>query len=747
MAAVKRVTAPIAGGAPAANAEAEFSAWVSAALRRSGPPTKLELDQAVGGFTAAAAGSTYVQAKNALVQTLSYFEERRPDMSLPLLEALKPWFVALSKQLPPADAKRELAQLESGEFTVQVSMPLPPETLELLRRAQAAEAWRAFTALGGTSSARSAAPSSSVGSRSLVETLRAVAAEPRPGLPSAAQWGAFLGRVISGGLDRRGAELLDLLAARGRVDRGLSEAVSFAGVAGGPLRASRLSAALSLAGRAETQGGKLDALDKSVLAELARVKPSPTLDYVPLTSIKDGDFEAALFKYASSEMPSLRAPMLLYHPHIPTTDQLPAVVEQLDAIAQESGKCLAGFNVMTVMHQMGRTVPWLTLLEEKLGLDRKNYLGVSVPYSGSEISIDRLNLEGFRTLDDHDPRDPLLAKLEDTIGAGNSQGFDELKTAAVRRAVEEMLEKHAENGLPILVIDDGGYVSKVVREHFREHEDKFRFVEWTTRGVRQFEAISDPAYSLVSAAECQPKVYFEPPFIGKAAVEHLLVGAGTRFSSLKDLEVATIGHGSIGRAAALALAGEGAAVQVSDLDAQHRARAKEDGLAETADVKQAVAGKKLVVAATGVNSSPPPVFEASAPGTVWASLSSVDIETRDVSDPRNNGTWGTTLVRANLNAELDPSAPGGVKISLEKREILNGGYPLNLSRRVRVMPLQEEEVILLVLNEAIAQATQETGTGKKAVAPERQARIDRLYRQHHPEQAAYVDAFWRPGEA
>lgn len=729
------------------NAEAEYSAWVSRALHRRGPPTEPELKEAVSGFVAAAADSTYLQAKNALVQTLSHFEQRRPDMTLPLFEGLRPWFRALAQTLPPADAKRELAQLESGDFTVQVSLPLPPAMLEELRKAQAGEAWRAFAALGGTTPTRSAEAERPVGSRSLVETLRAVAAAPPPGQPSAAQWGAFLGRLISGGLHRRGAELLDLLVARGRVDRGLAEVVAFAGVAGGELRANRLSAALELAQRAARGVSKLDALDKSVLAELATVKPNPTLDYAPLTSIKDGDFEAALFKYAATEVPSLRAPMLLYHPHIPTTDQLPAVVEQLDAIAAENGKCLAGFNVMTVMHQMGRTIPWLTLLEEKLGLDRDNYLGVSVPYSGSEISIERLNLEGFRTLDDHDPRDPLLAKLQDTIGAGNPQGFDELKTAAVRRAVEEMLEKHAHNGLPILVVDDGGYVSKVVRDYFREHEDKFRFVEWTTRGVRQFETVADPAYSLVSAAECTPKTYFEPPFIAKAAVEHLLVGAGTHFSSLKDLEVATIGHGSIGRAAALALAGEGAAVQVSDLDAQHRARAQQDGLAETADVKEAVAGKRLVVAATGANSSPPPVFEASAPGTVWASLSSVDIETRDVSDPRNNGTWGTNLVRANLNAELDPSAPGGLKIELEKREILNGGYPLNLSRRVRVMPLQEEEVILLVLNEAIAQATQETGTGKKAVAPERQARIDRLYRQHHPEQAAYVDAFWRPGEA
>ncbi len=741
---VNRITAPVAGGPLPPSPEAEFTAWVSAALTRRGPPTELELRVAASGFAAAAADSTYLQAKNALVQTLSYFEQGRPEMSAPLLEALKPWFRALAQTLPLADAKRELAELESGRFTVQVSLPVPASVLEEIRQVQASEAWRAFTALGGSIANREATPRRSGGSRSLVETLRLQASAPPPGLPSGAQWGAFLGRAISGGIDRRGAELLDLLVARGRYDRDLAQVVSFAGVAGGEVRANRLSAALELAQRAATGASKLNALDKSVLAELAKQKPNPTLDYVPLTSIKDGDFEAALYKYASTEMPSLRAPLLLYHPHIPTTDQLPAVVEQLDAIAEESGKCLAGFNVMTVMHQMGRTVPWLSLLEEKLGLNRENYLGVSVPYSGSEIAIDRLNLEGFRTLDDHDPRDPLLAKLEDTIGAGNPQGFDELKTAAIRRAVEEMLDKHAENGLPIMVIDDGGYVSKVVRAHFKDDESKFRFVEWTTRGVRQFETIADPAYALVSAAECQPKSYFEPPFIAKAAVEHLLVGAGTRFSSLKDLEVATIGHGSIGRAAALALAGEGAAVQVSDLDAKHRARAAEDGLAQTADVKQAVAGKKLVVAATGANSSPPPVFEASAPGTVWASLSSVDIETRDDKDPRNNGTWGTNLVRANLKAELDPTAPGGVKVELEAREILNGGYPLNLSRRVRVMPLEEEEVILLVLNEAIAQATQEKGTGKKQVAPEREDRIDRLYRQYHPEQAAYVDAFWKP---
>ena len=77
---------------------------------------------------------------------------------------------------------------------------------------------------------------------------------------------------------------------------------------------------------------------------------------------------------------------------------------QLDAIASVQGRCLEGFNVMTVMHQMGRTIPWLELLSDKLGLDPTNYLGVSVPYSGSEVAMARLNLDGYETHDDHDPR-------------------------------------------------------------------------------------------------------------------------------------------------------------------------------------------------------------------------------------------------------------------------------------------------------------------------------------------------------
>ncbi|MFO0724772.1 MAG: hypothetical protein U1E65_13405 [Myxococcota bacterium] len=717
-----------------------FTDWLNAALRRSGPLSPEEAKIGAAGFMEAAAGSTYRQAKVALVQTLMHLRQRRPPAVEGMFEALEPWLTAIAAKLPPAERQEALREIQARSFTVEAQIPMPEAVLEQIRQLQSSLAEQAYQLLGGTSeSLQKTGPI--LGSRSQIEALRTQQLEPRLGQPSIAQWGAFLGRLISNALGPKESELLDLLAHRGRTMKDVERALTAANIIK-PARALRIAAGLALAEKAERDPKRLDAVEKAALLALSKVKPDPTLAYTPLESTKDGDLEGVLLHLIESSLPSLVKPLLLWHPHIPTTDQLPAVVEQLDAIASAQGRCLEGFNVMTVMHQMGRTVPWLELLSDKLGLDPANYLGVSVPYSGSEVAMARLNLDGYRTLDDHDPRPQLLAKLEDTIGAGNPRPFDELKEEALVRAVEDMLQKHQANHLPILVIDDGGYVLKTIRKHFPEHEQKFRFVEWTTRGVRQFESVPDPKVSMVSAAEADPKTYFEPPFIAKAAVEHLLASAGSRFESLQDLEVATIGHGSIGRAASLGLAEAGARVTVGDLDPGHLALANKDGFAATQDVGKAVAAKKLIVGATGANSAPPPIFDQSAPGSVWASLSSVDIETRDSRDNRNNGTWGVDLSRATVIASMDPDAPGGAKISLETRQILNGGYPLNLSRRVRVMPLEEEEVILLTLNEAIAQATQTSGTGKEKMSAAREDRIRTLYEKHHPDRVRYVEAFW-----
>jgi hypothetical protein len=359
------------------------------------------------------------------------------------------------------------------------------------------------------------------------------------------------------------------------------------------------------------------------------------------------------------------------------------------------------------------------------------------------VATARLNLEKFETRSEHDPRDPMVARLEDTFGAGNPAGYDELKEKEVLAAVERMLEKKRQNGKPIFVVDDGGIVARVLRKYYPpETEAEFTIVEWTTRGAMLFDELESPKASMTSAAEAKAKTEIEPAFIADAAVEHAVVAGKSRFGTLEGLPVLGIGYGNIGRAAQRALAREGALVTVTDTNPKRLEYAEKfDRLGAEPDVIQALKGKKLIIPATGRNSAPPEVFGASDPGSTWFSLSSVDIETRD---PRQwaNGTWGTDLVRMSVNATVDPSAEGGVRLEYERREVLGGGYPINLDRRARVMPIQREEVILMVLNEAIAQAVLQRGkAGKHQLPPERNDRIFRIYGEVHPEEMALARAF------
>ena len=167
----------------------------------------------------------------------------------------------------------------------------------------------------------------------------------------------------------------------------------------------------------------------------------------------------------------------------------------------------------------------------------------------------------------------------------------------------------------------------------------------------------------------------------------------------------------------------------------------------------------VVIGATGQNSMPPEVFRALSPDTVVASISSVDIETRNENAPEH-GRWGVTDARLTvrvtnmpqpraparrgrehpissagrraLEAGVRSRLPAGFEVSTEERRVLNGGYPINLNRRLRLMDLDREELVLMNVTEAIAQAAATDAPGKHALAKAREARIEEIFSQTHP---------------
>ena len=122
---------------------------------------------------------------------------------------------------------------------------------------------------------------------------------------------------------------------------------------------------------------------------------------------------------------------------------------------------------------MGRTVPWLKELESKLGLDKESYLGVSVPYSGSKIAIDRLKREGFATSDDPDCVPPSL---------------EEAVTARWELFTEAWYERDRQGGGEEL-----GHLAELVTDDFAD----------TLRGLPPRDPVPDPApftnFELVTA--------------------------------------------------------------------------------------------------------------------------------------------------------------------------------------------------------------------------------------------------------
>jgi hypothetical protein len=729
---------------PSPAPEAAFSAWLTQALRSGADPASLAPGAQL--FAAAAGDSTLRQAQNAFIQVVAHLDQHRP--------ALKDAFFAVVQPSLVAKAKAEgddvaVADLEAG--VVRFVLDVPDAVLAAANAAAGArvdalldEFDREFdaktrattpTTPTPTTPAQNAARTSTLlaarGGKS-VEAIGAVAGAPARA--SDAQWGAFLGRVLSNVVAPAESALLQKLAAAGRVDVALQSALSgsgiFAGVRGGNARMAEIAAAFAFAKNACYAPQDLGDDGRALLASLAQSDPMPTASFTPPMTTKDGDLEALLLRFLGVTVPRLKTAAVKHHPHIPEAKQLVGTAQIADAVAAEHGKFLAGYNVMTVMHQLGSAPPWLDLLHDKLGLEKSQYLGVCVPYSTSEVALARLNLDGWRTRDDHDPRDPFTAKLQDTLGAGNPTPFDALKEENIKSTVGEMIEMHQRNGKPIFVIDDGGYVIHAIRKHYPEHEEKFRIVEWTTRGIRKLEQVPDVKIPVVAAAETAPKNSIEPPFVADSTVLHFLAAVEHKMGGLNDKRILVVGAGYIGKAVAHALKELGAHVSVHDRDPA-KLVGLADGLVAAKDVRVAVKGKDAILAATGANSLGGDVLGFADPGTLITSASSVDIETRDEVQWKN-GHWSTDLVRATLHVDEAGNS------RLEEKTILGGGFVLNLSRRARIMPLDREELILMNVTEALAVAHTSTAKGKVKVEPWREERITQTYAKAYP--AAYARA-------
>lgn len=594
-----------------------------------------------------------------------------------------------------------------------------------------------------------------------LDQLRVVPIAPLAGTSlSVAQCGAFLGRVASCLHTEAERAGLLALAAQGLDEPTVTQALAVwrqlsPGVTVSKERCALLSAGVALT-RKLWRGEGLSSAQAALVDRLSQSDGAPTLVYRPPENLEEGELESLVYRAALQIDPALAKVLALHHPQIPTPEQLVATGALADELVAEYGPLLAGFNLLTSMHQMGRTPAWLKLLSNKLGLDSRDYLGINVPYSGSDIAVARTNADGFATLADERQRTRWQAFASPIVTDGEPT-YEQYFDAQVHGAIATMLDRSDANGKPILVIDDGGHIARILHRDFPTQAHRFRIVEWTKRGIWEFDKIADPQTPFIQAGDSTPKTRIEPAFIADSVGEHFEVLVRAKLGSLTDKQVLLIGYGDLGQAMAAMLEGRGARVSVYDEKPERREAARQAGYRVDDELFTAVRDKHGILAVTGSTPLTSEVLRRVGPATLVASASSIDVEARRPGEsgsgdprspmlmprisirPRERGdgqrtpaTTGSMWLDTYLRSLRDQLAPRGLVVDCEAPQLVQSAFPINLSRRVRVMPLSREELPLMNVTAGLVQAALTSHKGPHPLSAHWAARIEELFATHHP---------------
>jgi hypothetical protein len=212
----------------------------------------------------------------------------------------------------------------------------------------------------------------------------------------------------------------------------------------------------------------------------------------------------------------------------------------------------------------------------------------------------------------------------------------------------------------VIILDDGG---RCLEEMPASLPEQFRVIaiEQTTSGARRNAC----GARVIQVATSAAKKVLEPTLIAKATALKVQERYGM---SSPDLRLGVVGIGSIGKAIAHRLHGQGHDVFASDLDASQYRSVSYARWCTDANVllKQVDA----VYGCTGSDVFPVPEALASLTGEkVLLSVSSEDVEFRALLRRSESGRWSG-----------GPRDDVFVSVGNMKLRILNGGFPINFDR-------------------------------------------------------------------
>jgi len=364
-------------------------------------------------------------------------------------------------------------------------------------------------------------------------------------------------------------------------------------------------------------------------------------------------------------------------------ERIPDRLPIIDAIADGLHKnFFRNFEMVAVQHIFESQVPAIDVYK-KCGLSPERASIVAVPYSASMTAVDTLRDKGW---DVEVPPLDLKVWLEE-----------------VREVLYERLESAKSNGRRVVVLDDGGFVSKLLHSdpHLRKNADLFSVVEQTRRGITVADGIEELATPVVNVAQSWGK-YVEGPMIGRS-VEDKLISRLEKMGvkSLAGKKVGVIGYGTIGEPIARTLAELGAEVTILDVDEAQKAQAKADGFGVASSRKGFFSKQNVIIGATGVRSMNAEDLSHLRKGAIVGSASSKLVEI-DVEGLEGLAKGATPEI---IDGDSHPPTvryhlPNGKHVDL-----LAKGFPLNFDGEPENIPPEEIQLTRALMMIGAIQAT------------------------------------------
>lgn len=321
---------------------------------------------------------------------------------------------------------------------------------------------------------------------------------------------------------------------------------------------------------------------------------------------------------------------------------------------------LRGKNVLWVSHLLATTVPLANALKAA-GTLAKSTIVVGTPYGSNPAVRETLAEQGF------DVRVPALSMSE--------------YRRAVERALDDMVARYRQNQKPIVVLDDGGLVSEILRSN-RKYANvigAFKIVEQTTRGITVAEQ-GQLKLPVVNVARSLSK-RAEGKFIGRAVAQKTVQGLRGLGRRLEGARATVVGYGVIGQAIAKELRERGATVTVVETSLERAAQARRAGF-KVAEKARALASAEVVIGATGTRSLSLEDLRLLPSGAIVASASSKQVEL-DMEGLAGASRSRTLVAPASPLVRL-PTAR--YQLGRAQLTVLGDGWPVNFDGDVEDIP-------------------------------------------------------------